>query len=75
MSSTCVLLSIYGLSLTARLQTELAVTTHTMVSDVHRNILKDLEGADNHQSVSGICTLFHRQMNDRPWLSRFRPAW
>ena len=43
------------LFLTARLQTELAVTTHVVVSDIHRNMLKGPEGADNQQqSVSGV---------------------
>ena len=58
------------LSLTDHFQTELAINTHvlvfdshTMVSDIHRNILKGQEGTDNHCLVSDICTPFHRQMN------------
>ena len=71
----CVLLSVYGLFFIARSQTELAVTTHTMVSDIHRNMLRGLEGTDTqYQPVSGVYTLFHRQMSDRPGLSRFRPG-
>ena len=50
------------LSLTVPFQTELAMNTHTIVSDIHRNVLKIQEGADEkHQSVSGTCTLFNME--------------
>ena len=53
------------LSLTVHVQTELAINTHTMVSEIHHNILKGQEGADDqHQSVSCIGTLFCRQTNN-----------
>ena len=67
------------LLLTVHVQTELAINTHgmvsdvhhdvantrTMVSEIHRNMLKGQEGADDqHQSVSCISTLFLRQMNN-----------
>ena len=46
-------------SLTVRFQAELAMNTHTIVSDIHRNILKSQEGTDGkHQSVSDTYTLF-----------------
>jgi hypothetical protein len=46
-------------SLTVRFQTELAMNTHTIVSDIHRNILKSQEGTDGkNQLVSDNCTLF-----------------
>ena len=59
------------LLLSGHSQTELAMGTHvlvsdshTMVSDLHRNMLKGQEGIDDqHQSVSGVCTLIHPQMN------------
>ena len=48
---------------------------HTMVSDMHRNMLKGLEGADNqHQSVSDICMLFRYWVNKWSRLSRLRPG-
>ena len=51
------------------------VITHNMVSDIHRNILKGQEGTeDQHWSVSNICTPFHHQMNKRPLLPRRRPG-
>ena len=41
------------LLLTVHLQTELAMNTHTVVLDIHRNVLKSQEGTDDqHQSVS-----------------------
>jgi len=66
-------------SLTIRFQTELAlnthaivsdvhhgvVNTHTMVSEMHRNMLKSQEGTDDqYPPVSHIRTLFHHQMNN-----------
>jgi len=40
-------------SLTAPLQTELAINTHIMVADIHRNALTGQEGADGqHHSVN-----------------------
>jgi tetratricopeptide (TPR) repeat protein len=67
------------LLLTVHVQTELAISTHgivtdvhhsvvntnTMVSEMHHNMLKGREGGDDqHQSVSCIGTLFHRQINN-----------
>ena len=68
--------------LTEQSQTELAMNTHvlvsdsrTMVSDIHRNILKGREGTGNqHGSVSNVCTPFHHQMNKRSPLPRFMPG-
>ena len=58
-----------------RLQIELAVTTHVVVSDIHRNVLKALEGADDQrQSVSEIYKLFHHRMNKQSQPSRVRPG-
>ena len=66
------------LLLTAHFQTELAMNTHvivsdvhhgvanthTMVSDIHRNMLKCQEGTgDRHRLVSNICIPFRRRMN------------
>ena len=68
-------LSTCGIFLTARLQTELAVTTNVvvsdvyhgvvdtraMVSDIRRKMIKGPEGADNqYQLVSDVCVPFHR---------------
>ena len=76
--NVCVVIHI-RLVLTARLQTELAVTTHlvvsdvhhgvvdthTMVSDMHRNMLKGLESSDDqYHLVSDVCTPLHHSMND-----------
>ena len=56
-------------------QTELAVTNHMVVSEIHRNVLKGLEGANNQdQLVSNICTPSHHQVNNQSPLSRFRPG-
>jgi hypothetical protein len=44
---------------TVPFQTELAMNTHTIVSDIRRNILKSREGTDGqHQSVSDTCAQF-----------------
>ena len=41
--------------------------SHTMVSDIHRNMLKGQEGTNNqHGSVSDVCVLFRYWMNK--WL-------
>ena len=66
------------LSLTVRVQTELAITTHgivsdvrhgvvdthNMVSEIHQNMLKSQEGNDRqHQLVSSVHSSFYCQMN------------
>ena len=71
--------------LTNPLQTELAINTHvivsdvhhgvantqTMVSDIHRNMLKGQEGADDqHRSVSDNHTPFRHRMIKRSPLPR-----
>ena len=46
------------LSLTASFQTELALNTHNIVSDIHQNMLKGCEDADNQsQAVSSTSFL------------------
>ena len=51
------------------------VTTHTMVSDIHRNMLKGQEGTNNqHGSVSDICVLFRYWMNKRFPLPSLKPG-
>ena len=53
------------LLLTVRPQTELAINTHNMVSEMHRNMVKSQEGADDqHQLVSVIHTPLRHQMNN-----------
>ena len=53
------------LLLTVHMQTELAINNHTMISEIHRNLLKGQESPDDqHQSVSYIDTLFHHQTNN-----------
>jgi len=50
-----------SLLLTPHFQTELAVNTHVIVSDIHRNMLKSQEETDGRlRSVSDIRTLFRR---------------
>ena len=50
--------------LTIHSQTELAFTTHAMVSEIRGIVVGGQERADNqHRSVSDICTLFHHRMN------------
>jgi len=50
-----------------------------MVSDIHRNMLKSQEGAnDQRQSVSAICTPFRYRMDRRlplPGLKPGRQSW
>jgi len=46
-------------SLTVRLQTELGVNTHTMVSEMHHTMVK-IKADDQNQLVSNIHTLFHQ---------------
>ena len=53
----------------AHSQTELAMNTHTMVSDIHRNVLKGQDG-----SVSDISTPFHYRMTNWSPLPRFKPG-
>jgi len=75
--------------LTAHSQTELAITTHVIVSDVHhsvvdtcvmvseihRSVVKSQEGADGrHPSVSDLCTLSHHRMNKLLPPSRHQPG-
>jgi len=49
--------------------------THTMVSDIHRYVLKSQEGADDqNQSVSVICAVFRYRMNKWSPLSRLKPG-
>ena len=56
-------------------QTELAINAHTKLADIHRDILKGQEGADDqHRSVSDICTLFHHRMNKPSPLPRHEPG-
>ena len=63
------------LFLTACFQTELAVANHVVVSEIHRNVLKGLEGANNQdQLVSNICTPSHHQVNNQSPLSRLEPG-
>ena len=78
--NVCSIVSVW-LSLTVRSQTELAinthvivsdvrhgvVNTHTMISEIHCNMLKSQEGTDDqHRLVSDIHNLFcHRVTNDR----------
>jgi len=77
------------MSLTVYSQTELAMTTNEIVSDVHhdvvytramvseihRSVVKGQEGTDNqYQSVSGICTQFHHIMNKRLPPPRHKPG-
>ena len=41
------------------------VNTHTMVSELHRNMVKSQEGTDDqHRSVSDVHNLFHNQMTN-----------
>ena len=40
--------------ITLHSQTELAINTHTMVSDIHRTIVHGQEGNDNELSVSDV---------------------
>jgi len=52
------------LSLTASFQTELALSTHTIVSDMHQNILKGSEGAnDRNLSVSNVSSSAHHRIS------------
>ena len=51
MSSTCVQCAPAWPSLTDPLQTELAMNTHTIVADVHQNVLKIREDADGQNRV------------------------
>jgi len=61
--------------LTVRSQTELALTTHAMVSEIRGIVVGDQERADNqHRSVSDICTLFHHKMNRRLPPPRHKPG-
>ena len=53
----------------AHSQTELAMNTHTMVSDIHRNVLKGQDG-----SVSEISPPFHHRVSNRSSLPRFKPG-
>ena len=56
-------------------QAELAINTHTMVTDIHRNVLRGQDGTDDqHPLVSEIYTPFHHRMNKQPPLSRHRPG-
>ena len=59
MSSTCVQCAPAWPSLTVYLlQTELVLNTHTIVSDVHRNVLKLREDSDSqNRVVSNMHTL------------------
>ena len=60
---------------TVHWQTELAINTHTMVFDIHRNIPRGQEGSDNqHWLVSDICNPFHYRMNNRSPLPRPKPG-
>ena len=57
-SSTCVQSSLLDPSPTVPFQTELAMNTHTIVSDIHRKVLGSQEGTDEkHLSVSDTCAL------------------
>ena len=77
------------LLLTARSQTELAINTHVIVSDVHhgvvdtcvmvseihRSVVKGQEGTDNHHLlVSDIRTPSHHRVNKRSPPPRYRPG-
>ena len=73
--NVCLLLYMFNYFSLFHLQTELAVTNHVVVSEIHRNMLKGLEVANNqHQSVSNLCTLFHCWVNNWLPLSGFRPG-
>ena len=74
--------------LTVHSQTELAITTHVIVSDVHHGVMGthamvseihrsviDQKGTDNqHRSVSDICISFHHRMNKRLPPPRHQPG-
>jgi len=77
------------LSLTVHLQTELAINTHVIVSDVHhgvvnthvmvseihRSVVKGQGGIDDqHRLVSDICTPFRRRLNKRLPPPRHKPG-
>jgi len=52
-----------------------AVNTHAMVSEIHRSVVKGQEGADNqHPLVSHICTLFHHWIDKRLPPPRHKPG-
>ena len=49
------LVAVTWASLTLPLQTELALNTHTLVSDIHRNVVTSQQGSDGqHRQVSAI---------------------
>jgi len=61
--------------LIVHLQTELAINTHVIVSDIRRNMLRSQEGTDDQiLLVSDVCTLFHRQTNKRLPPPRHKPG-
>jgi len=61
--------------LTDRFQTELAINTHTIVSDIQRTIVESREGADGkHRSVSAI-SLLYSLPNQRSPLPRVNLGW
>ena len=61
--------------LTAHSQTELAMNTHVIVSDIYRNTLKCQEGIDDQRRlVSNVCTLFYYRMNKQSTLRRLKPG-
>jgi len=53
--------------LTVDLQTELAINTHVIVSDIHRTMLKGQEGTEDGQLrlVSDVHSLFRRRVDNR----------
>ena len=61
--------------LTAHMQTELAINTNMIVSNMHRNMLKSQEGTDDQlRLVSDIHTLFHHQTYKRLPPPRHKPG-
>ena len=51
------------------------VNTHTLVSDMHRSMLKSLEGTDDRlRLVSDLHTSIHRRINKRPPPPRHKPG-
>ena len=51
MSSTCVQCALAWPSLNIALQTELAMNTHTIITDVHQNVLKICEDVGSQNQV------------------------
>jgi len=64
MFSTCVQCAPAWPSLTDPLQTELTMNTHTIVADVHQNVLKIREDvASQNRVVSGTRVLWRHRMS------------